>query len=80
MLKYAYKFPPIRIADAFESLFGLTNVTLHEPDIISDALGWHRQGLDFADALHLAKSQEQESFVTFDKKLINPTGYKRKRG
>lgn len=70
VLRYAYKFPPIRIADAFESLFGLSNVTLQEPNIISDALGWHRQGLDFADAIHLAKSQEQESFVTFDKKLI----------
>jgi len=31
---------------------------------------WHKEDLDFADALHLAKSQASRSFATFDKKLI----------
>jgi predicted nucleic-acid-binding protein len=31
---------------------------------------WYQDGMDFADAIHLAQSKEVESFVTFDKKLI----------
>lgn len=70
VLRYAYQFKPIEIIDAFSALFGLSNVTVQEPSVISKALEWHKQGLDFADALHLAKSQDYEAIVTFDKKFI----------
>jgi predicted nucleic-acid-binding protein len=70
VLRYAYHFKPLKIADAFQSLFGLSNVQLEEPLITADALKWHKKDLDFADALHLAKSQTSRSFATFDKKLI----------
>jgi len=29
----------------------------------------YQQGMDFADALHLASSEEAAEFVTFDRKL-----------
>ena len=70
VLRYAYQFEPLKIADAFQSLFGLSNVQLEEPLIIAEAMEWHKKNLDFADALHLAKSQMSKSFATFDKRLI----------
>ncbi|MFZ0131460.1 MAG: type II toxin-antitoxin system VapC family toxin [Desulfobacterales bacterium] len=70
VLRYAYHFKPLKIADAFQSLFGISNVRLQEQLVIYDAIEWYKQGLDFADAIHLSKSQESESFATFDKKLI----------
>lgn len=70
VLRYAYHFKPLKIADAFQALFGLSNVKLEEQLIIYDAIEWRKHGLDFADAIHLAKSRDSESFVTFDKKLI----------
>ena len=70
VLRYAYRFKPTEIVRAFESLLGLPNVYPQEPVVILTAIEWHKQGLDFVDALHLAKSQEAEAFVTFDKKLV----------
>ena len=70
VLRYAYRFKPLKIADAFQSLFGLSNVQLEEPLVIAEAIEWQNKNLDFADALHLAKSQASRSFATFDKQLI----------
>ena len=70
VLRYAYHFKPSEITKAFQSLFGLSNVNLQEPIVIYDAIQWHTHGMDFADAIHLAKSQDCEAFVTFDKKFI----------
>jgi len=70
VLRYAYHFEPLAIANAFLALFGLPNVTLQEQTVIDDALAWHQQGMDFADAMHLAVSRHCDSFATFDKKFI----------
>ncbi len=70
VLRYAYAFSSPEIANAFEKLFGLPNIKLDNPVKIFQTIGWHRQGLDFADALHLANSQQHEKFVTFDSKLV----------
>ncbi len=70
VLRYAYGFTPSEITNALKSLFGLPNVNLLESLIIYNAIEWHMHGMDFADAIHLAKSQEFESFATFDKNLI----------
>ena len=70
VLRYAYHFKTLEITTAFLSLFGLTNVRLEQPLIISNAIKWYKNGMDFADAIHLAQSKDAEAFVTFDKKLI----------
>jgi len=70
VLRYAYQFKPLEVAEAFESLFGLSNVMPQEQTVIFNAIEWHKQGLDFADAIHLAKSQDCDSLVTFDQKFI----------
>jgi len=70
VLRYAYHFKPYEIISAFKALFGLSNVNLMEPLVIHNGIEWHMSGMDFADAIHLSKSQECESFATFDKNFI----------
>ena len=71
VLRYAYNFEPIRITKAFSKLFGLSNVYLSNASSIAQAIDWHKEGMDFADALHLVQSQKYECFYTFDRKFIN---------
>jgi len=66
VLRYAYGFQPQEICDAFNKLFGLENIYLTNPHSVSQAVQWHRDGLDFSDALHLANSQECEPMYSFD--------------
>ena len=70
VLCYAYGFNRNEICDAFTKLFGLPNVSLSEPTIIAQAIQWHKHGLDFSDALHLAHSQRHATFLTFDRQFI----------
>ncbi len=70
VLRYAYEFSVPEINQALTRLLGLPQVHLSGPRQMADALAWHKQGLDFADALHLANSSTQEAFVTFDRALI----------
>ncbi len=70
VLRYAYEFSSLEINQALVRLLGLQQVHLSHPRQMADALAWHKQGLDFADALHLACSSAQDTFMTFDKALI----------
>jgi len=67
VLRYAYNFLPEDICGAFISLFGLKNIHLSNPTFISQAIEWHKQGMDFSDALHLTQCQQYEKLYTFDK-------------
>lgn len=70
VLRFAYDFNINQIANAFTKLFGLPNVHVNHPSLVAQAITWHIQGLDFADAFHLANSQQCRTFFTFDKKMI----------
>ena len=67
VLRYAYKFSVDDICYALLNLFGLNNVHLSNPSLIAQAIEWHKQGLDFSDAMHLAQCQQYEKLYTFDK-------------
>ena len=69
VLRFAYGFPIDAIADAFIKLLGQENVAVEDAHHVAMAIGLLRDGLDFADALHLSCSQNH-TFVTFDKKLV----------
>lgn len=69
VLRSAYGFAPAQIATGLRGLAGLPGVTVEEPLLLAQALDWMEAGMDFADALHLAKSGGCESFLTFDRKL-----------
>jgi predicted nucleic-acid-binding protein len=71
VLRFAYNFDTKQIADALTRLFGLPNVHINHPSLVAQAIAWHLQGLDFADAFHLANSRQCKTFFTFDKKMIN---------
>lgn len=70
VLRFAYKFIPDQICQALRNLFGLSNVYLSNANEIAQVLEWHQQGLDFADALHLAQSQHCSQFYTFDRQFL----------
>ena len=55
------------IARAFRILVGLPNFTLRPLDSLLFGLRWFEEGMDFADALHLAMSAQDEALVTFDR-------------
>ena len=69
VLRYAYDFSPEDICNAFISLFGLKNIHLSNSTFISQAIKWHKLGLDFSDAMHLAQYQQYKILYTFDKKF-----------
>ncbi|PCK07213.1 MAG: PIN domain nuclease [Alteromonadaceae bacterium] len=71
VLRYAYEFSPDQICTAFRNLLGLKNVHITNPTLIAQAVNWHEEGMDFADALHLSLSQKCSAFYTFDKKFIS---------
>jgi predicted nucleic-acid-binding protein len=70
VLRFAYKFKPLDISMAFRKIFGLPNVYLTNERIILQVIEWHEQRLDFADAFHLALSNNCLEFYTFDSKFI----------
>lgn len=55
-------------------LLGLPNFKPQQVDALHQALEWYVQGVDFADALHLALSGASDEFATFDKAFARKAG------
>jgi predicted nucleic-acid-binding protein len=69
VLRSAYGFLPGRIAEAFRGLAGLPGVSVDDPAPLAQALDSMTAGMDFADALHLAKADGCTAFLSFDRRL-----------
>jgi predicted nucleic-acid-binding protein len=69
VLRYSYGLAGADITVGLRRLFGLANVHLRDAAEMALALEWHDQGLDFADALHLAQSALCTRLVTFDRRF-----------
>jgi predicted nucleic acid-binding protein len=69
VLRSVYGFKPVEVATALSDLAGLPHVILEDGAMTAKALGWTARGMDFADTLHIAKAQESEAFVSFDRRL-----------
>lgn len=67
VLRSVYGITAAVCAKALADFAGLPRVTLEEPAAVAKALGWVRQGVDFADGLHLAKALGCDAFVGFDR-------------
>lgn len=65
----AKKVPDAEIAARLYQLFTLHNLRLHCSGAVLHALRWAEQGLDIADALHLALSDKASHFLSFDEAL-----------
>ena len=70
VLRALYRFRAEEVGRALQRLAGLPNVQLEGAAAVARALEWQVQGLDFADALHLASRGGAEAFVSFDRDLV----------
>lgn len=64
-----YELSRKEIQLVLESLCGLENVQVEDRGIVLAALNAYQQGLDFADALHLARADFCSAFLSFDQRL-----------
>jgi predicted nucleic-acid-binding protein len=69
VLRSLYGISPETVAGALRALAGLRTVFLEDELAVAKALDWFKEGLDFADALHLASVGNVKQFATFDRKL-----------
>jgi predicted nucleic-acid-binding protein len=69
VLRSLYGFSPESMAGALRALAGLRTMFLEDERAVAKALEWFKDGLDFADALHLASAGDAKQFATFDRKL-----------
>jgi predicted nucleic-acid-binding protein len=70
VLRFSYCFKSEQIINALLALINLQNIKVEHKENIIMALNWHQQGMDFADALHLASSLNAKKFASFDKKFL----------
>jgi predicted nucleic acid-binding protein len=66
VLRSVYRFSAAQCAEALSNFAGLPRANLEDAPAAAKALGWMRQGVDFADGLHLAKAEAYEAFISFD--------------
>lgn len=66
VLRAFYGFSADDFVRVVRHLLGLQNVRVEEWSRIADALAWHTEGLDFADALHVLASSHCAEFISFD--------------
>ncbi len=69
VLRGLYRLNADKVTDALEALISLPNVHCQDEPAARQAIAWRRQGLDFADALHLACGRNARRFATFDRAL-----------
>ena len=66
MLRYVADQPEDKVIDCLAHLIALPGITVEDRDEIEAALGYCRNGIDFADALHLAASKACTELLSFD--------------
>jgi predicted nucleic-acid-binding protein len=71
VLRGAYRLSTEAVVDAFEGLLGVRHLHFEQEPTVRSALALLRQGLDFADALHLLSSGSCAVLLSFDRALIH---------
>lgn len=70
VLRSSYGISARSFITGLEKLLGFPTVAVEALGVIAEALRLHGQGVDFADAVHLAAAGASGRFATFDKGLI----------
>ena len=70
VLRSVYSFSARQCIHAIRAFSGLPRVTLEDPASVAQALAWMEDGMDFADGLHLVKSDGCDAFVSFDREFV----------
>lgn len=73
VLRSVAERPGRNVLDCLEHLAALPGTVIEDQQQVEQAIVWSRNGLDFADALHLAASHSCAELFTFDDR-----GYARK--
>ncbi len=69
VLRHAYGLDDAAIGRALSTLAAIPSVEVESRADVLRALDWYAQGMDIADALHLASSRAASAFVSFDHAL-----------
>ena len=73
-LRGFYSLPPPDIARVLRALAGIDHVTIEDRASVLIALDAYVLGVEFPDALHVARSSRATAFVTFDSRLARRAG------
>ncbi len=69
VLRGVYGYRAAQLLQALRAFAGLPRIILEDPAVAAKALDWMAAGMDFADALHLAKAEGCEAFISFDQRF-----------
>jgi predicted nucleic-acid-binding protein len=69
-----YNLPRGVVLERLYHILGLPSIETEDAASVSQALNWYGEGMDFADALHLAGSTGLTGLVTFDRKFAETAG------
>jgi predicted nucleic-acid-binding protein len=69
VLRGFYELSTRDITRVLRALASIEHITLEDRDAVLVAVDAFAKGLDFADALHLARSSRASGFATFDQRL-----------
>lgn len=70
VLRSLYGFPQPEICAGLRAFTQLPSASVEDADQVGNALAWFEQGMDFADAMHLAGCGDDDVLATFDRKLV----------
>jgi predicted nucleic-acid-binding protein len=69
VLRGFYELPARDVLHVLRALASIEHITLEDRDAVLVAVDAFDKGIDFADALHMARSSRASGFATFDKRL-----------
>lgn len=69
LISLCHRLSHADITHVFKALCALPHVSIEDRAMVLANVDAYAQGLDFADATHLARSKHCEAFVRFDHKL-----------
>ena len=69
-----YELPRTEVARVMRALTGIRHIVIEDRAAVLAAIDAFDAGLDFADALHVARSQQAAAFATFDRRLARRAG------
>ncbi len=64
-----YDLPRKTVHERLLHILGLPDIETEDAANVAQAIIWYAEGMDFADALHLAGSAELSGLATFDRKF-----------
>jgi len=74
VLRGAYRLPREAIIRSLRGLIQIRHLHLEQEEQVLQALEWYGQGLDFADALHLLRSEGCAALFSLDRAFIRRAG------